>query len=86
MSPRPDISALLGGPDGDADAPSDKPSIGEALGDVPPEGDESGTDVTHEAKVETGHKLLKAFESKDPVAMYDAVCSVVNMEGGYGEA
>lgn len=78
-----DISALLGdGGDAD-DAPSDKPTIGEALGEAPPD-DASGTDVTHEAQVEAGHKLLKAFESKDPAAMYQAVCSVIDMEGGGG--
>lgn len=82
MSPAPDITALLGDGDNDAD---DKPSIGDALGMPPEDGDQSGTDVTHEAKVETGTKLLKAFESKDPAAMFDAVSSVVAMQGGAGD-
>lgn len=69
---KPDL-ASLGLDDGPAPA-DDKPSIGDALG-IPaddPDGDQSGTDVTSEAKKECGDKLLSAFESKDPMAMFDA--------------
>lgn len=80
---KPDLASLLGTDDAPPDA-GDKPSIGEALGE--PDGDEgaSGSDVTTEAKKESGEKLLHAFESKDPMAMYEAVCGVLNLEG-YGE-
>lgn len=76
---KPDLSDLLG--DGDSPAADGaKPSIGDALGEAP-EGDTSGTDVTAEAKKETGQKLLDAFESKDPSAMFDAVASVIALQG-----
>lgn len=77
---KPDLSDLLG--DGDSPAADDgKPSIGDALGEAPDGGDASGTDVTAEAKKETGQKLLDAFESKDPSAMFDAVASVIALQG-----
>lgn len=58
----------------------DKPSIGEALGE-PPADDDSSSDVTGEAKEDAGQKLLAAFDSKDPKAMFDAVAGVVALQG-----
>lgn len=77
---KPDLADLLGD-DGPAGGPGDKPGIGEALGETPDGDGDSGTDVTAEAKHETGAKLLAAFESKDPTAMFDAVADVIALAG-----
>lgn len=74
-----DLASLLG-TDDDAPPTDDKPSIGDALGETPDE-PTSGTDVTTEAKKETGQKLLDAFKAGDPMAMFDAVSSVISLAG-----
>ena len=78
-----DLASLLGTDDGPAPE-DDKPSIGDALGipgpDEDGDGDASGTDVTDEAKHELGEKLLSAFASKDPIAMFNAVQGVLSLQ------
>lgn len=76
---KPDL-ASLGLDDADGAADDGKPSIGDALGEPSgDDGDGSGSDVTAEAKKETGEKLLSAFEAKDPTAMFDAVAAVLSL-------
>lgn len=80
-----DLSSLLGDGDsaeGDLDV-TPRPSVGDALGEEPDadEGASSGASVTEEAKKDAGGALLRAFESKDPSALYDAVAGVLRLEG-----
>ena len=79
-----DLASLLGTDDSSAPEADPKPSIGDALG-IPSGDDEdsgaaSGTDVTDEAKHELGEKLLTAFTSKDPIAMFNAVQGVLALQ------
>ena len=76
-----DLASLLGTDDSPAPE-DDKPSIGDALGIPGPDEDApaSGTDVTDEAKHELGEKLLEAFSSKDPIAMFNAVQDVLSLQ------
>ena len=80
---KPSLSDLLGPPDGaDPGGPGDdKPTIGDALGEPPPDDADTQGDATDEAKTEAGTKLLSAFDSKDPKAMFDAVAGVVALNG-----
>lgn len=80
---KPSLSDLLGPPDGadPSDPGDDKPTIGDALGEAQPDDGADGGDATDEAKADAGTKLLQAFESKDPKAMFDAVAGVVALNG-----